>query len=156
MTSGCHAVWTPERIAEARKRYDGGESLSSICTDMRVGRPGLRKILGLEPGQSPSIREKMGFERQINRSPYNDNEARYIRLRQDGKSGAEAREIMGISVRQVERFEPAFRAQTDRNMAYSIDATVPRFARHEEHLAAIKRYVGFDAVSRLMMQRGGA
>lgn len=156
MTRGIPNPWTPERIAEAKRRHARGEPISALSAAMGVGKTSVRKVLGIEPGDKPSMREKMGFVRPDSRVKFNDNEDRYIRLRQNGKSEPEARDTLGVSHRQAERYEIAYRTQTFRQLAYANDGSMPKFARHEEHLAAIKRYVGFDAVSRLMMRRVGA
>lgn len=155
MTRGVPIPWTLERIAEAKRRYERGESVSAIATAMGGGKAGVRTAIGLKPGETQTMRQKMGFERPANRVKFNDNEDRYVRLRQNGKSEDEARVILGVSYRQVERYEVAYRTQTFRQLAYANDGTMPKFARHEEHLAALKPYVGFDAVSRLMLRRAG-
>lgn len=156
MTRGVPIRWTLERIAEAKARYARGESVSAISEAMGGGKAGVRTAIGIKPGETRTMREKMGFVRPDNRVKFNDNEDRYVRLRQNGKSEDEARSVLGVSYRQAERYEVAYRTQTFKQMAYSNDGTTPKFARHEEHLAALRPYVGFDAVARFMMRRVGA
>lgn len=153
MSRGKPVPWTPERIAEAVKRFENGEPVSRISEAMGVGKLSLRRALGLQPNENSPHHKPKPKAPRTNWTVFSGMEDKYVALRLGGKSEGEARDALGVTQGQAERYEVGYRTQTFRRLAYADDGTMPKFARHEEHLAAIKPYVGFDAVSRFMMRR---
>ncbi|WP_304165728.1 hypothetical protein [Phenylobacterium aquaticum] len=68
----------------------------------------------------------------------------YAALRQSGTSPARARLQLKLAAPDGERLERLFRARTTRGVG---DSQLPRFARHEAHVAACRAQGGFWALS---------
>ncbi len=77
----------------------------------------------------------------------------YAALRQSGTSPLRARTQLGLEDWQARRFEKQFRARTARGGG---DSQLPKFARHEAHVAAVLAAGGFWAFSERRIGRGGA
>ena len=77
----------------------------------------------------------------------------YAALRQTGTSAARARVELGIAATQARRLEAGFRAKAARGEG---DVQLPKFARHDEHVAAVTAQGGFCAFSERRMGRDGA
>lgn len=68
----------------------------------------------------------------------------YAALRQSGTSPARARAQLKLNAVDGERLEQLFRVRTARGLG---DSQLPRFARHEAHVAACMAEGGFWALS---------
>lgn len=77
----------------------------------------------------------------------------YAALRQTGTSPARAREELGLPVGQARRLEAGFKTKALRGQG---DAQLPKFARHEAHVAAVMNEGGFCAFSERRLGKDGA
>jgi hypothetical protein len=77
----------------------------------------------------------------------------YAALRQIGTPAGRAMTELGLGVRLARRMEASFRARTHRGGG---DLQLPKFARHEEHVAAVLAEGGFCAFSERRVGRYGA
>lgn len=68
----------------------------------------------------------------------------YAALRQTGTSLARATAELGLSAATARRFERVFRARAARGEG---DSQIPKFARHDAHVAAVMAQGGFCAFS---------
>lgn len=76
----------------------------------------------------------------------------YAALRQSGTSPLRARTQLGLEDWQGRRFEKLFRTRTGRGVG---DSQLPKFARHEAHVAAVLAAGGFWAFSERRLGRDG-
>lgn len=74
----------------------------------------------------------------------------YAALRLGGAQAATARLQLGLSPRAGARLEAAFRRKSARGGG---DAQLPRFARHEAHVAQVLREGGFPALTEARLGR---
>lgn len=77
----------------------------------------------------------------------------YAALRQSGTSPARARAQLNLEESQARRFEKLFRSRTARGAG---DTQLPKFARHDAHVAAVLEAGGFWAFSERRIGRDGA
>ncbi len=77
----------------------------------------------------------------------------YAALRQSGTSPGRARTQLGLEGWQARRFETLFRKRTARGAG---DSQLPKFARHDAHVAAVLAAGGFWAFSERRIGRDGA
>lgn len=75
----------------------------------------------------------------------------YAALRQSGTSPARAQVQLRLAASDGERLERLFRARTTRGVG---DSQLPRFARHEAHVAACMAEGGFWALSERRVGKG--
>jgi hypothetical protein len=76
----------------------------------------------------------------------------YAALRQTGTSLARATAELGLSAATARRFERVFRARAARGAG---DPQLPKFARHDAHVAAVMAQGGFCAFSERRLPGGG-
>lgn len=76
----------------------------------------------------------------------------YAVLRQCGTQPADARLRLGLEHADAERLERVFRARTTRGAG---DRQLPKFARHDRHVAAVMAQGGFCAFSERRLAGGG-
>ena len=76
----------------------------------------------------------------------------YAALRQSGTSPSRARTQLGLEAWQARRFERLLRSRTARGAG---DSQLPKFARHEAHVAAALAAGGFWAFSERRFGRDG-
>lgn len=76
----------------------------------------------------------------------------YAVLRQSGTQVADARLRLGLEHADAERLEKVFRARTARGAG---DRQLPKFARHDRHVAAVLKAGGFWAFSERRVGRDG-
>ncbi|CAN5418382.1 hypothetical protein BH10PSE5_BH10PSE5_12760 [soil metagenome] len=76
----------------------------------------------------------------------------YAALRQSGTSPARARAQLNLGEPQARRFEKLFRSRTARGAG---DSQLPKFARHEAHVATVLAAGGFWAFSERRVGRDG-
>ena len=91
----------------------------------------------------------MGHETQVKR-PATGQE--YAALRQTGTSHLRAQVELGLAAGQARRMERAFRARAVSGLG---DIQLPRFARHDAHVAAVMREGGFCALSERRVGKDG-
>ena len=91
----------------------------------------------------------MGHETQVKR-PATGQE--YAALRQTGTSPLRAQVELGLAAGQARRMERAFRARAAAGLG---DIQLPRFARHDAHVAAAMREGGFCALSERRVGKDG-
>lgn len=89
----------------------------------------------------------MGHETQVRR-PVTGQE--YAALRQMGTSLIRAQVELGLTTGEAQRLERSFRASVGVG-----DIQLPRFARHDAHVAAVMREGGFCAFSERRISKGG-
>lgn len=77
----------------------------------------------------------------------------YAALRQTGTSPARARLLLGLESDPARRFEALFRKRAARGAG---DRQLPKFARHEAHVAAVLAAGGFWAFSERRIGKDGA
>lgn len=91
----------------------------------------------------------MGHETQVRR-PATGQE--YAALRQTGTSPVRAQVELGLTAGQARRMEKAFRVKNASGVG---DIQLPRFARHDAHVAAAMREGGFCAFSERRVGKDG-
>lgn len=90
----------------------------------------------------------MGHETQMKRR-LGDGQ-NYAALRQSGTQAARVRVELGLDDLSAWRMEKAFRHRADRGVG---DVQLPKFARHEAHVAAVMAQGGFCAFSERRLGR---
>jgi len=68
----------------------------------------------------------------------------YAVLRQTGSSPSRVRRLLGLEAAAAARLEKVFRARSARGQG---DRQLPKFARHDRHVAAVMAQGGFWALS---------
>lgn len=76
----------------------------------------------------------------------------YAALRQSGTSPLRARTQLGLEDWRARRLEKLFQARTSRGRG---DSQLPKFARHDAHVAAVLAAGGFWAFSERRIGRDG-